>query len=496
MTPKKKKSLDPKQKAVPQLSKEDLRDIKKLTVLMDKADGHAWEGAFLAQTIVEDRNIRQQVIADKMGRDKTSISSWLKAAKVGRALEADGVEYKLKLGVYKAATIERNYGQLPAPEKKRNTLSEFAVEAMDKSARQVRRGIADRGMKRAYAENAKAVAGTIRSIQDRSHNMGSIKWMKAEAKKSPHQFRVLYGDTPYSYKDVDRLPIDHCQVTGLRTDCDSSTFEESIKLTCDIILNAEPLLCKNDDARGGGVLIIMQAGGQEVLPRILAAVDKAKLTIRYTVAIDTGQSKLGNPAHPYGRSSETMLIITRKGDDLIRCDTSRDPNELNGGNLLGADTSIVTEEDIREYTAQWEESHEKKLWRFNPTGKIRANASRQNKTAQATEGAAYGDCHMFQKSEPQLLFVLSKHCIRGDKIADLCGCSASCCIAADQMGLNWEYIESHKGNFNWGLSRIQKYMDETGTTEVVESDSTTEKPKKATKATKLKTQDVFDDEAA
>ena len=203
----------------------------------------------------------------------------------------------------------------------------------------------------------------------------------------------------------------------------------------------------------------MQAGGQIVLPEIIDAVEAADMEIKFVVQIDTGAGKLANPGHPFGKSSETLLVIKRKSDRLIRCDTQMLGDEDGAGNLLGPHTSILTERQLRKYVYDWQRLQKKRLYRFHPKGNILANASKQNNSARWTEDYKIGDVHLFQKSESQLLLVLGKFAVPGDKIADLCGCSGSCCIAADQMGLDWRYIELHPDNYSFGVSRIADYLE-------------------------------------
>lgn len=440
--------------------------IAELSALADLSQQTQWRVALLALRLVEEHGVKQVTLARRLGRSEATISEWLKAARLGRDIEVKMPDYQERLGVHKAKEIKANWSALPKVTRDRRSIIEFATDSIIKPSRQVRREWSDEEQDHANKENEQR-AEEVRASEDIGGRvcpepMSCIAWMEAEAKVNPNSYRVLYGDVPYIYTTYDKLPVDTSQVSGLRVDCDSAKYEEALKLSTDIIERAGTLLTEPDEEniRGGGVLLLMQAGGQYVLPEILEAVERAGMVIRHTIQIDTGFAKLANPASPYGRSSETLLVISRKAELVRRCDTRSINNTHGTGNPLSPHTSVISECQLRTYIAQWQLLNKKRLWRFHPTGNLKANASKQRRSATAVATTfEEADAHLFQKNEAQLALVLGKHCLPGDLIADLCGCSASCCIAADQMGVEWRYIESNLTNYNFGLNRLRRYFE-------------------------------------
>lgn len=437
--------------------------IIELKSLSGTSDSSAWRAAEIVYELESVHKVSRLEIMKRVGRKKACISEWISASKIGIELEEEMPDYREQIGVHKAKQIRTNWKQLPKRLRKTRSIVEFAQDSIDMPPRQVRRAWAAQEIKESSEKNVERIAELSESsdVENRCFPEDCLQWMDNEAEVNPYSYRVLYGDVPYPYKTCDRLPVDHSQVSGLRVDCENATYQEAIDLTVGIIERAGKLLCVDDedDCRGGGVLLIMQAGGQIVLPEIIDSVEAADMEIKFVVQIDTGAGKLANPGHPFGKSSENLLVIKRKDDRLIRCDTQMLDDEDGAGNLLSPHTSILTERQLRKYVYDWQRLQMKRLYRFNPKGNILANASKQNNSARWTEEYKYGDVHLFQKSESQLLLVLGKFAVPGDKIADLCGCSGSCCIAADQMGLDWRYIELHSNNYGFGVSRIADYLE-------------------------------------
>lgn len=437
--------------------------IQELKGLYGRADNSVWRATKIVYDLETIYLLSRREIMARAGRKKACISEWITAHKLGMELEDEMPDFREQIGVHKAKQISTNWKQLPKRLRKTRTIVEFAQDSINKPPRQVRRAWAAQEIKESSEKNVERIAELSESsdVENRCFKEDCLQWMDNEAELNPYSYRVLSGDVPYPYKTCDKLPVDHSQVSGLRVDCENATYQEAIDLTVGIIERAGKLLCVDDedDCRGGGVLLIMQAGGQIVLPEIIEAVEAADMEIKFVVQIDTGAGKLANPGHPFGKSSETLLVIKRKGDRLIRCDTQMLDDVDGAGNLLSPHTSILTERQLRKYVYDWQRLHKQRLYRFHPKGNILANASKQNNSARWTEDYEYGDVHLFQKSESQLLLVLGKFAVAGDKIADLCGCSGSCCIAADQMGLDWRYIELHPDNYSFGVSRIADYLE-------------------------------------
>jgi len=448
-----------------QLSEEAEALIEQLRNLTSQADT-AWEIAEICYQLVHTHGVKQATLVRRLGKAKATVSEWISAGRVAEAVKEDMPDYREKLGgVHKAKKVETSYKMLSPRVRDRRSLRDFVEDSADKTPRQVRRKWSDEELKAASEENAERaaeVSGT-HSFEGRVFHQSCLQWMDQEAIVNPKAYRALYADVPYPYTTYDKLPVDHSQVSGLRVDCANAERQEALDLTIGIIKKSGYLLAEGDgsgdDPRGGGVLLLMQAGGQYVLPEIIQAVDDADMEIRFLVQIDTGHSKLANPAHPYGRSSESLLVIKRKSDSLIRCDTRVLADTDGHGNLLGPHTSVISERQLRAYAAEWQILNHRRLWRYHPNGLIHANATKQHSSSRARPEYRPGEVHLFQKNEAQLLMVLSKHCLPGDMMADLCGCSASCCIAADQMGVDWRYIELDPDNYNFGLSRLVDYFE-------------------------------------
>jgi len=437
--------------------------IDRLKTISASSLDTAWETVKIAVELRNKFHMTPEDIMKAVGRKKTVVYDWFKAAKVSAELEETMPGHQKDLGVHKVLQIGKGYRQLPRRVRKSRSMKDFAVDCETKSAKTTRRDWATEEINKSSMENAdraKELSGTTQ-IGNRCKNMSCLEWMEEEAKQSPHSYRVLYSDVPYPYTSCNKLLVDQTQIAGQRVECENATYEQAMALTVGIIERAGTLLSKDDkdDWRGGGVLLLMQAGGQPVLPELLTAVDKAGLEIKFVVQIDTGHSKLANAGHPYGKSSEPLLVIKRKDDRMVRCDTRTVDQGSGAGNLLAPHTSVISERQLRKYVYQWQILNNRELYRYHPRGVIKSNASKQHVSSRWRDDYQYGETHLFQKNEAQLLLVLGKHAVAGDKIADLCGCSGSCCIAADQLCLDWTYIELSKNNYNWGISRIADYME-------------------------------------
>lgn len=439
--------------------------IRRLRESSPTATSSSWQMARDIYELVNVHKMKQERIAELVGMKQNTVSEHLTAEKAARTVEGSKkpmTDFRQKFGVHKAKQVATNYNQVPKRIQKNKSIADYARDAETMSARQVRRKWSDEDQ----TETAKRNADNVPSIKSKHDLEGRVtpgccvKWMTAEIKKGI-RYRVLYCDPPYAYTTYDELPVDHSQVSGLATACVNSGKKEALKVTKDVISRAEELLTKDEgDGRGGGVLLMAQAGGQVILPDIIKAVEEAGLDIRFVVNMDTGHSKLANPAHPYGRSSEYLLVIKRKADDIVRCDTAQPDNEYQGTSNIAPHTSIITERQLRVFAAEWQLHRKRRLWRYHEEGMIRMNASKQHSSARTREDYEPGECHLFQKSEAQLVMILSKFCLPGDRIADLFGCFGSCCIAADQLGLDWHYVEADEGNFNRALRRFDAYLKE------------------------------------
>lgn len=437
--------------------------IDRLRKQSGTANSPSWQMASDIYELVHVHKLTQDRVAELVGLARNTVSEHCTAEKAAREAEAaeDGMpDFRQRFGVHKAKEISTNFRQTPKRIQAKKTIADYARDAENNSARVVRRDWVDEDQTKTAERNAKD-APRIKS----QHDLGKrvtlgccVKWLDGEIKKGS-RYRVLYADPPYAYTTNDKLPIDHSQVSGLSTACANADKKEAIEVTTDVISRAEKLLTKDEgDGRGGGVLLMAQAAGQIILPEIIDAIEQAGLDIRFVVALETGHSKLANPAHPFGRSSEYLLVIKRMCDDLVRCDTARPEAEFKGSSNIAPHTSIVTERQLRVFAAEWQLHRKRRLWRYHEKGLIRMNASKQHQSSRVEEDYEYGECHLFQKSEAQLALILGKFALPGDKIADLFGCHGSCCIAADQLGLDWYYVEKHEVNHDRALRRFDAYL--------------------------------------
>jgi len=469
--------------------------IEKLRSISGPSLNSAWETVRLASELKNKYHMTAEQIMEAVGRKKTVVYDWLNAAKVSEELKETMPDHQEVYGVHKTLEIGNGYKQLSKQIRSKKSMKDFAIECGDKSTKTARRDWATEEIAKSNEKNAERVqelSGTT-EIGDRCKPMDCLVWMDEEAKRNPHSYRVLYSDVPYPYLSCEKLPVDHTQVSGQRVDCENAEYDEALKLSEEIIRKAGALLCKDDkeDCRGGGVLLLMQAGGQHVLLEILEALKETDLEIKFTVQIDTGHSKLANPGHPYGKSSETLLVIKRKDDRMVRCDTRTVDQGPGPGNLLGPGGSVISERQLRKYVYQWQTLNGRELYRYHPDGVIKANASKQHVSSRRRDDYQYGETHLFQKNEAQLLMVLGKHAVAGDKIVDLCGCSGSCCIAADQLNLDWTYIELNKKSYNWGVSRIADYMEAKAKGFPVATDEQLKEYKQRAEAETLSSEDIY-----
>lgn len=437
--------------------------IERLRKSSGTVNSPSWQMASDIYELVHVHKLTQERVGELVGLARNTVSDHCTAERAARDAEtAENAmpDFRQHFGVHKAKQISTNYKQVPKRIQQKKTIADYARDAKDDSARVVRRDWADEDQTKTAERNARS-APVIKSKHDLGERVTlgcCVEWMTAEIEKGS-RYRVLYADPPYAYTTNDELPVDHSQVSGLSTACANSKKSEALIVTTGVISRAEKLLTVDTgDGRGGGVLLMAQAAGQVILPEIIDAVEEAGLEIRFVVELETGHSKLANPAHPFGRSSEFLLVIKRVGDDLVRCDTARPEREFKGSNNIAPHTSIITERQLRVFAAEWQLHRKRRLWRYYEKGLIRMNASKQHQSSRVEIDYEYGECHLFQKSEAQLALILEKFALPGDRIADLFGCYGSCCIAADQLGLDWYYVEKHEVNHDRALQRFDAYL--------------------------------------
>lgn len=439
------------------LSEQVRRKIDELLRLDATGRQAAWQAAYLSLDLVENEGISQKLIASELRKAKGTVSTYVRAAKVGAAARAamlDGFEDKV--GVDFAARTYREWRNLGPRDAELISLANFARERLDaRSERDVRKKLTGALIRARKDVLAQRTGRTLREVglQDRCQRDDCVKWLR---NAEPASVKLLHADPPYGdyirSKDG-RLFAEHSALAGLRTDCDGQDTEGALEAACGIIRAAQRALAP-DDGQGGGILLLWQTAGSLIRRPIVEAIETAGLTVKWELLVHTGAPKLGDPKTPHARNAEKLLVIQRPQDRLIRCD---------GGEELGHSGCVVMFEDIQAFAERWQRSNSRKLWSFAGGSPMVPTVPKEFRHRKARRESAVenGDAHFMMKHEETSLFLLGKYAMPGDRVVDLFGCSASFCIAADQYGTDWTYIESNQANFDFGVERLRQMRAST-----------------------------------
>ena len=417
----------------------------------------SWQAARLAHELHHVDRVPQKVISDALGKVKGTVSSYVKAATAEiEARESGFGAIDHLMGTDSAARMLREWKNLGSLDAAEVGFAEFIrVRLEAKSERDARKTITRDLIERRSAHLVRQLGPTLTrlSLSERCVPGDCAKWLE---RARPGSVRLLHADPPYGdyIKEKDgRLFADHSELAGLRTDCSNSSATAALRTTCDMLARSERVLAPDiGDGRGGGVLLLWQAAGSIVRREVVDAIDAAGLAIRWELFVHTGAAKLGDAKTPHSRNAEKLLVIQRRGDGLMRCD---------GGQVLAHAGCVILFEDILRQVSRWEKARGRPLNSFakgKPMVPTVPKEFRHRKIRENSE-VRNGDGHFMMKHEEVSIFLLSKYTMPGDRVVDLYGCSGSFCIAAEQFGANWTYIERHKKNFAFGVDRIRAMLD-------------------------------------
>jgi hypothetical protein len=248
--------------------------------------------------------------------------------------------------------------------------------------------------------------------------------------------------------------------SAVLTSCANNDYDDALDLTLHILRNAEPYLAPF------GVILLWQAGTRPLRVEIQNVIAANNLEVAFELSLDKCKddesSEAGNPGNfsePYSIASEKLIVINRKGEELLRCDHGLPRGDIIRPSFQQKAVELYTKEFKRPFYS-W--SNGKPVSGRTP--------SRQAHSEYLSGRHPMADAHSMQKHEETSLLLLMKHCNPGDLVVDLCGCSASFCIAAEQYGCDWRYCEmpveldEHgnqtplSGNFDFGVARLAEYF--------------------------------------
>jgi len=241
---------------------------------------------------------------------------------------------------------------------------------------------------------------------------------------------VVYADPPYGafHKTPDGKYAEP-DSKGLETACDSSTREEAVELTLEIIKQAKRVLKPN------GKLVLFQASTEPDRPEVISLLKDLKLGTIFPMYWKKRQSQPSDFRVPFGHETERILIAGQS-------------REAFQGLYNGNGRTDVFDEQVVAKALGYEMEYEEK-----PVSRAFYNEVRNG-------DANYGDKHFFEKPINLCKFLLEKLTFEGDTVIDVCGCTGSMVRACIELNRRWIYCESNETNYNLGVSRIGEVMEQ------------------------------------
>lgn len=433
--------------------------------LAREAKGTTWAAAKLAYELLKHHGISRGDLAKRAKVSPQRISQYVKAYEAVIAVKKETrKDYSKRVdvaGAYAAWTI---YNGFRGEEQERHTLSGIMQKSAEgMSSRQIRSEVTEDARNRRMAEARRVVEATApRAWQTRCHEGDCLNFL---ATLKPKSVKVIHLDPPYAdYRKVKgKGYVSGRYATSAVQGCCANNFgKEALDLTCDAIRRASPALQDN------GAMLLWQAGTRPLRIEIQQSIQSAGLEVAFELALDKcsndESTEAGQPGRfdePYSIASEKLVVIKRKDADLVRED-----HGLPRGDIIKPSFQIKAVE-------KFEAEFGRPFYSWSMKGKTFSgrSPSRQAFTEYLTGRRKIGEAHEMQKHEETSLFLLMKHCIPGDIVVDLFGCSASFCIAAEQYGCDWHYCEmpvsfddkgrqeKDSGNFDFGITRLAEYFE-------------------------------------
>jgi len=249
------------------------------------------------------------------------------------------------------------------------------------------------------------------------------------ASLNPESIDVVHADPPYgAFYKTPSGKFAEPESKGLETACDSSTREEALNLTLEIIEQAARVLKPN------GKIVIFQASTEPDRPEVISLLRELGLGTIFPMYWKKCQPQPSDFKIPFSHETERILIAGRS-------------REAFQGLYNGSGRTDVLDERIiakaLDYNLEYEEQ---------PVSRSFYGEARRG-------DAKYGDRHFFEKPLGICKFLLEKLTYEGDSVIDVCGCTGSMIEACIELNRRWIYCESNETNYNLGVSRISEVLE-------------------------------------
>lgn len=447
--------------------------LQELAAIESSIHRGTWQAAMLAHRLVNQFKMNRREIAEQTGPSAQRIGQYVHAVDAALLAKSEtGKEYTERVGVDQAYASHVVYHGFRGEERAAVRISEILEEAAaGKTSRQIRSAASKSGRARRIVENRqKRQSSTQSPWSDWCFEGDCRELLRSLADSS---VKLIHFDPPYGdYRRLATLGADgllrtagyssgRSDTSANLTACANNTADTALALAVDVIKLAGLKL------RHDGVLLLWQAGTRPLRIEIQNAIAEAGLCVAFELTLDKAvnpdsaeSGQPGNFSEPYTIASEKLIVIRRTDGPLMRCD-----HDLPRGDVI---KRAFFEKAVAQFTV--ESKREFYSWAMENPKLIGQLPSRRSHSEYVAGRKRIGDTHEMQKPEELCLFLLMKHALPGDLVVDLCGCSGSFCIAADQYDCEWRYCDMpvevdaegnqlpDSGNYDFGVGRIAQYF--------------------------------------
>jgi DNA modification methylase len=236
-------------------------------------------------------------------------------------------------------------------------------------------------------------------------------WRDVIPSMPDRSIKIINADPPfggYSWRLDGGYISSRAESSGLRTDADANSDAEAAEVTLELFKLCLPKLAE------GGCMLLWQPGARPDNPAVMEAATNNGW--ESPLALTWLKSNTGVAAEdcPYAPTTERILVFVPKGTKLVKHEY-----DLSRSDVLSFPSETI-------------------------------QASRDMRSGKSPPRSV----HMFQKPTALMEHLLRKHSHPGELIVDCFGCSGSACVAAENLGRRWVYVERNAENFAWAKSNL------------------------------------------
>tara|TARA_R110000744_G_scaffold160258_1_gene276575 strand:+ start:12326 stop:13648 length:1323 start_codon:yes stop_codon:yes gene_type:complete len=241
----------------------------------------------------------------------------------------------------------------------------------------------------------------------------------------PGTVDLCWFDPPYLYRNGGRA-TPCLSESGLSERADNVKYEDALKLHLDMIRAMPEYLSES------GVIVLWGAGGAPDDPEVVKAAYEAGF--EYVFPLNWGKrTQAGHQYRGYGPSSERILILARKREDLF----DNNPELPRGQSVSKLGDAFI--ERMEE-------------------GKIKSVT--MGFGAEIRKGEAEpGDRSIYEKPLEICAGFVDKLTKPGGLIWDCCGCTGVMVEACLELQRNWIYSETNEVNYALGYERTRRLIE-------------------------------------